>query len=682
MGEVIPDIISNDQVGFIKDRRVSTLLRLVDDVMDNLNMDDKPGLLVSIDYSQAFDRISKELMITAFKMFGFGPDFIKWVQVLMTNTLSSISYCGWTSEYFQVDSGIRQGCPFSPLAFVVGIELLAIKLRNSKNIKGIKLGCSENPVSDLIKVALYADDVTLFLTDLQDLKYSLEVIQEFSLFSGLVINQSKSVAMWLGSKKNNNERLLGFQWKKRIKILGIYFMNDRPASQIEDNWSHRIETIQRLIHSWEKRDLSIMGKICVIKTFLISQLVYIMQALVIPDKILTDINRLFFRFLWRKQQSNRRAFEKVKRSVVCSEFDQGGLKMIDIRQMQAAFLLQWAVKLSKSKDSEKWSLIPSKLFLPLGINYTCFYSNTSSSDFKDLKKIPSQFWKTVLKTWLDLNKHDNKPPYSTLLWNNKFITYQGKVLYFSEWIQGKIVQISDVYGPNGILTYNEICDKIGHSPGRILQYNVVSSAIRLFVSKVRDEDRKDLDLSTSPSFCSKMCSSCSDFRTVLCEVNYTEPCSNRFWRNKFGFDLDKDNWKKARQCTKETRLRVLQWKILHNIYPTNIMLCKMKIKDSQNCSYCRNEIDYIEHFFIHCPVVKAFWKEVSQYILTEFDVQIYLADINVLLGVWLPGIDSLTVNRINHIVLVAKMCISIYKKTESKIPLFVLFYNHVRLRKI
>ena len=86
-----------------------------------------------------------------------------------------------------------------------------------------------------------------------------------------------------------------------------------------------------------KKKLSIVGKVCIIKTFLISQLVYIMQALVVPDSVLTQVNRLLFRFLWRKKDCNRKAFEKVKRNVVCSDLENDGLGMINLKQLQTAF---------------------------------------------------------------------------------------------------------------------------------------------------------------------------------------------------------------------------------------------------------------------------------------------------------------------------------------------------------
>ena len=66
-------------------------------------------------------------MTQMFKNIGFGPDFVKWVSVLMADAKSCVAYCGWISEYFAAEGGIRQGCPFSPLAFVLAVELLAIK---------------------------------------------------------------------------------------------------------------------------------------------------------------------------------------------------------------------------------------------------------------------------------------------------------------------------------------------------------------------------------------------------------------------------------------------------------------------------------------------------------------------------------------------------------------------------
>ena len=62
--------------------------------------------------------------------------------------------------------------------------------------------------------------------------------------------------------------------------------------------------------------MSIQGKVIVVKTFLVSQLVYVMQSIGLPRQTLQKINRLLYKFLWQKRCSNRRAFKKVKRKVL------------------------------------------------------------------------------------------------------------------------------------------------------------------------------------------------------------------------------------------------------------------------------------------------------------------------------------------------------------------------------
>ena len=161
-----------------------------------------------------------------------------------------------------------------------------------------------------------------------------------SVFSGLKVNKTKAHAMWPGSNKNRTDTFFGFNWKKKLKILGVYFCSYKCASHIDENWSERIVKIKRL----GKRHLAVVGKICIIKTFLISQ---VMQALVVPENDLIEINRLLFRFWWRKKDCNRRAFKNVKRSVLCTDVESGGFNMIDLKDIQAAFLLQWVCKYAR-----------------------------------------------------------------------------------------------------------------------------------------------------------------------------------------------------------------------------------------------------------------------------------------------------------------------------------------------
>ena len=89
-----------------------------------------------------------------------------------------------------------------------------------------------------------------------------------------------------------------------------------------------------------------------------------------------------------------------------------------------------------------------------------------------------------------------------------------------------------------------------------------------------------------------------------------------FWRRKLGVDLTKQEWLSARYSSNEVRLRELQWKINYNIYPTNILLHKMKVADSNKCLYCKDEVDFIKHSFFDCTVARTLWSHVEKKLVT------------------------------------------------------------------
>jgi exonuclease III len=677
---VLSDIIHENQRGFVKGRKASSMIRLIDDTVGLMNTLEKPGIMLAVDYARAFDSLSKEFMLWAFKQFGFGENFVKWVQVLTANTESSINYLGWISEGFPTECGIRQGCPFSPMGFIVALELLAIRIRFDNNVKGLDFpipSFAVNP-NTVLKILMYADDITLFLKDRDDLDRVLKLINDFSTFSNLLMNKNKTEAMWLGSNRNSDEKPFNLSWKTKLKILGIYFCSTTPASSLEENWAKRIQNIQRLIVSWSKRNLSISGKLCIIKTFLLSQMVYVMQALVIPQDVLKKINTMLFRFLWKKKYSNTRAFEKVKRKVLCNITENGGLNMIDMFAMQSSFLLSWAVQLQNS-SGQIWSLIPNYLFSKLGVNLTCFLSDVSEQNFIGMFHVKSGFWKNVLTTWINNKvklKADQTVYVNNCLWNNDCIKFKNRCLFFKDWIEVNICFVSDVVTNGEIIPFERLCDKVGRKPSRLFEYNALCTALRARAAQVIMNDP-----SVTPESCPPppLPSSARNLRLKITEADTVQPCSVNFWHRKYDLTLTKSHWLIAQKSTKEERLRLLHWKILHNIYPTSILLHKMGIKHSKNCKYC-DQVDYIEHFFWHCSKVKKIWEHSINFIKKHTGQAVSLSEKEVLMGYHPERHGEKITKLVNHIILITKMVISKFKYgTETDIC--TLFDIEVNIRK-
>ena len=132
-----------------------------------------------------------------------------------------------------------------------------------------------------IKIKQLADDTTLFLSNKRDILKSYEILTTFQTFSGLKLNKEKTKALGMGS---NTEQNLPFSLVDKIKILGIHFQRDKMAMCIEENWTGRIKNIQKMIQEWSKRDLTIHGKIVVVKTVLISQITLLCRLLVFQIK--------------------------------------------------------------------------------------------------------------------------------------------------------------------------------------------------------------------------------------------------------------------------------------------------------------------------------------------------------------------------------------------------------------
>ena len=192
-------------------------------------------------------------------------------------------------------------------------------------IKGI---LKDSAVKDDLKLLQYADDMTLLLKHESDLKEALAEIDKFSKISGLKLNKKKSLGMWVGSHKNKQYGSEEISWIKKdenIKILGVFFSTKAEASNIPENWTAKNEDIQLTVQRWSKRNLSLAGKVLIAKTFLLSKLNYIIQALSLPKAIAAQIDSIIFKFLWQKNTQSKKLLKRLKETIYARKFQTEGL---------------------------------------------------------------------------------------------------------------------------------------------------------------------------------------------------------------------------------------------------------------------------------------------------------------------------------------------------------------------
>ena len=96
---------------------------------------------------------------------------------------------GFTSGPFFLSRGVRQGDPLSPYPFILAWEILAIKIRNDNNIQGTRVG------EKIVKLTLFADDMTCFIKDIRSYSILFETLRTFGAFSELKVNKDKTEAL-------------------------------------------------------------------------------------------------------------------------------------------------------------------------------------------------------------------------------------------------------------------------------------------------------------------------------------------------------------------------------------------------------------------------------------------------------------------------------------------------------
>ena len=226
---VISDITSTDQTAYIKRRYMGTNIRLVSDVIEHYNATNKSGILLMLDFRKAFDTIGWNFLLQTLHFFNFGPSFVRWIETIYHKPLACIKNDGYLSDTFDISRGICQGCHVSALLFVLCVEILAIKIRNSSTLKGFQFGFENKPV----KIAQHDDDGILFLNDKNELCSALSILEIFGRMSGLILNVEKCEGLWLMRKKflQTNCKLFGIKWPEQFRCLGIYIGHNKQLNE-------------------------------------------------------------------------------------------------------------------------------------------------------------------------------------------------------------------------------------------------------------------------------------------------------------------------------------------------------------------------------------------------------------------------------------------------------------------
>ena len=350
--KVIALLINPDQTGFIKGRYIGQHIRLINDILKQTKLQNIPGILLQLDFRKAFDTIEWEFIQRTIALFNFGDSIQRWISTFYSNTESAVLNNGFCTNYFHLSRGVRQGCPLSPYLFVLAVELLACKIRQDKEIQGIKIFGKE------LKLSQFADDTTLLNSNCNSVKKAITVLDNFGDISSLKLNPSKTKALWLGSWRHRKDKPFGFQWpEKPIRVLGTFISYNEKENE-KSNFTLKLQKLKTILDIWNCRNLTLFGRCLITKSLGISQLVHTISSLDVPRECLGAANSAIFKFIWKNKK------DKIKRKLMILDYDQGGLRAPSIDVLEKSLKLAWISRLLANEQSccESWKTIPNYFF--------------------------------------------------------------------------------------------------------------------------------------------------------------------------------------------------------------------------------------------------------------------------------------------------------------------------------
>ena len=509
--------------------------------------------------------------------------------------------------------GVKQGCPLSALLFILVVEILALQIKNNNKIKGYKLKYKTH--ERLVKISQYADDATLFINDDDDIQECINTIEAFSDVAGPKLNINKSIGMHIGRYKGHERHIMGITFtNKPIKCLGVFVGGTIEECQ-NLNWSPKFTTIEDTLEKWKKRNLSLFGKVTVIKSFILSKITFIATNCTIPEEMIKKLNSILFGYIWGKR-------DRIKRNVLINDIEYGGIGMVDVESYLHSLKSRWLERIIGDElNHSNWSFFARHHLNALGENYLCAkFKHITMKSLPQLNLLPKFYQEVIIGNSKTL---ENAVPIShddimtEIIWGNKHIRYASKnnchqCILFKSFIQDGIIYIGDLRFVNGNVEETYIRSLLKNKCDIFRELTLLRKCLKPFKHILRNHSPDPLN----KQYGHEQLQIKHSYRSLInekAEKPFSEEIIKRLLNN-YDINFQKICVNKIKYIT-DKKLAEFNYKTLHLILPCNKNLKKWGKQNEDTCDVC-GELEDIPHLLYYCEHASKIWKIVQTH-LTE-----------------------------------------------------------------
>lgn len=623
ISKIIQCLISEDQTCCLPGRDITGNVLIMQNIIDYVNLTDSDGLVLKIDQFKAFDRVEHTYLFRVIEGMGFGQNIQKWIRILYNNIEGCIKHNGFISDTFQIERGVRQGCPLSAILYVLCAEPFHEAICKCPDISGIRMGEVE------AKMFQHADDTTFFVENVSSIQSILKIIEVYERASGSKCNIDKTEMLVIGRSMVSPGDYDFHVRGDFIEILGVTMGNNKRLIE-KQNWEKPIKNCLTVMSRWRNRRLSFKGKMIIVNSLVISRLVYVANVSPVPKWVADSMRRGVTDFLWGEKKRS------ISYTTLLMPIDKGGLNLSDIEILRDALRIKLIGKLFRENYNEKLKL--STLYFlnqyeNMNLGLQVFYTSPQARSLTKLQP----YYSEMLQAWKKVAEGRLLPPHSReeillqpIFHNPHIRTENDSPLFNRNFIEGNMVEVRDLMyemipkrlptqavlesiilvNPNSSITYDEVDDFIETFMNAVPPdwLDIIYESDKVVTSQ--EEGDLTLRLLYDGEYLNISKLKVKQISSLLRSCDITNfPKGEIHWKNKFPTLNFVNRWKNVYKSPKVFLEADIDFKILHNILFTNDKLYDFGMHDSPLCVFCEHENETICHLFIDCTYVNMLWKQ-------------------------------------------------------------------------
>ncbi|KAL9663483.1 hypothetical protein QQ045_018870 [Rhodiola kirilowii] len=333
----LPRLISEEQGGFVAGRSIHENIALAHDLVHDLNQKRlRSNVVIKLDMSKAYDRVSWSFIMAALRGFGFSEGWCDLIYRCISNCFYSVRWDGRNYGFFKSMRGVRQGDPLSSGLFVVAMEWLSRAMKKAVGEGRIYPYFTKAGVP-CITHQLFADDILIFTNGCKNSVRELKgLIDKFCLLSGQLLNPDKSIMIFSDRiKERKRADLLQLTGFKEGRLPQTYL--GAPLYKGITLIAYFDDLVNRLlarIKGWASHFLSMSGRIVLVNSVLNAMAIHSMICLPVPLSILDRMTSLMASFVWDAGDAKRKHWIGWER--LCRSREEGGLGLKNPRGIMHA----------------------------------------------------------------------------------------------------------------------------------------------------------------------------------------------------------------------------------------------------------------------------------------------------------------------------------------------------------